>query len=393
MIETMTGNICLNTFTLAARAVRETTPASKKPTRKVAGTADQAPMPNGLKKAEAPVTRKPEYLPMSLIRTDGGTQAREEISTAVAVEYAEAQREGAELPPVVLYHDKDGDTYWLADGFHRFQAHRLNNREDILSVVRDGTRRDAVLHAVGANRDHGLRRTNGDKKKAVMTLLEDPEWGTWSDNQIAKASGVSPTTVGTYRASLSKSDSEAPAERTYTTKHGTVTTMKTAKIGNKKKAVAEDRDAKAVKEAPHEDSAPGAEQSTADDAADNPAPDDMCASKPPEVIYGDSPLPNQSNDGLAEAQREIERLRAQVAALQEEHDARLQVEIASRADLERRLNEVQSRETQRAEQLRVLGDQFAELRELLGAKSAREILARVKELAGASAGSTGQAAH
>jgi uncharacterized ParB-like nuclease family protein len=385
--------ISTNASTVAARAVRETTLASKKPQGEVAGTADQYPVPPNLKQAKDPVARKPEYLAMSLVRTDGGTQARVGINTAVVEEYAEAQRQGAKLPPVVLYHEKDGDSYWLADGFHRFHANRLNGHDEILAIVRDGTRRDAVLHAVGANADHGLRRTNEDKKVAVMMLLEDAEWGTWSDNKLAKVSGVSPTTVGTYRASLSKSDSEKPAERTYTTKHGTVTTMNMAKIGSKKKTAAEGRDAKVVKEVHREDSSSGAEKSMADGGADNPAPDDMCASKPPEVIHSDCPHPNEYADELADAQREIERLHAQVAALQKAHEAKLQVEIATRVDLERQLDEVQAREAQRDEQLRVFGDQFAELRELLGVTSARAILARVKELVAAGAGSTGQVAH
>jgi hypothetical protein len=60
-------------------------------------------------------------------------------------------------------------------------------------------------------------------------LLTDPEWGKWSDNEIARRCAVSPSTVGTVRRSLSKLDSETT--RTYTTKHGTVTTMSTTNIG------------------------------------------------------------------------------------------------------------------------------------------------------------------
>lgn len=67
-------------------------------------------------------------------------------------------------------------------------------------------------------------------------LLEDPEWATWSDTQIAKACAVSPTTVGTVRSSLSKLDSEEPAKRTYTTKHGTTATMRTDRIGKARPA-------------------------------------------------------------------------------------------------------------------------------------------------------------
>ena len=37
--------------------------------------------------------------------------------------------------------------------------------------------------------------------------------------------GVTPSTVGACRPSLSNLDSETPAERTYTTKHGATATM------------------------------------------------------------------------------------------------------------------------------------------------------------------------
>lgn len=37
-------------------------------------------------------------------------------------------------------------------------------------------KRDALLHAAGANDAHGIRRTSKDKRKAVMALLTDEEW-------------------------------------------------------------------------------------------------------------------------------------------------------------------------------------------------------------------------
>ena len=46
---------------------------------------------------------------------------------------------------------------------------------EIEAEIRDGTRRDAILYAVGANSDHGMKRSNRDKRNAVMTLLKDPE--------------------------------------------------------------------------------------------------------------------------------------------------------------------------------------------------------------------------
>src|SRR5690606_10483672 len=63
----------------------------------------------------------------------------------------------------------------------------------------------AVLFSVGANAKHGLQRTNEDKRRAVTTLLIDPEWQKWSDREIARRTGVHHDTVGTYRRELEAS--------------------------------------------------------------------------------------------------------------------------------------------------------------------------------------------
>lgn len=94
--------------------------------------------------------------------------------------------------------------------------------------MRQGTQRDAILWSVGANASHGMRRTNQDKRRAVMRLLEDAEWKCWSNYEIAERCAVSDEFVRTMRGSLPTNGSD---ERTYTTKHGTVATMRTAQIG------------------------------------------------------------------------------------------------------------------------------------------------------------------
>ena len=94
------------------------------------------------------------------------------------------------------------------------------------------TRRDAVLDALGDNATHGVRRTNADKRKAVMTLLEDDEWVGWADSEIARRCCVDHKTVGRYRDELSPHlGISQVTERTYTTKHGTTAVMNTANIG------------------------------------------------------------------------------------------------------------------------------------------------------------------
>jgi hypothetical protein len=142
------------------------------------------------------------------IRTDGGTQMRAGLNEETVVEYLELIQEPNEwpFPPVIVFHD--GEVYWMGDGFHRVEAaRRYVERErvvySVVAEVRPGTRRDAVLWAAGANAAHGLRRTNADKRRAVETLLRDPEWSQWSDREIARRCHVDHKTVGAIRSELS----------------------------------------------------------------------------------------------------------------------------------------------------------------------------------------------
>lgn len=183
-----------------------------------------------------------EELSLTSLKINGGTQPRQAISDETVLEYAEALRDGAVFPPVVVV--RDGANLWLVDGFHRFHAHRRCGRETIAAEVRDGTLRDAVLYSLSANVEHGLRRTNADKRKAVLTMLTnklvamDDDGNPWSNREVARRCCVGPDLVGRLRASLSESDSE-PSEtaRSYTTKHGTKAVMKTRNIGRREAAV------------------------------------------------------------------------------------------------------------------------------------------------------------
>jgi hypothetical protein len=165
-------------------------------------------------------------LPIRSIRADGGTQSRVMIDWSTVADYAEALAAGGELPPVIVFFD--GADYWLADGFHRYYACMQLGLAELDADVRSGTVRDARLYSAGANTSHGLRRTNEDKRNAVLMLLNDAEWARWSDREIARRCGVGADLVGDLRKSLSFNDSEP---RTYTDRYGNVTTMNTANIG------------------------------------------------------------------------------------------------------------------------------------------------------------------
>ena len=164
------------------------------------------------------------------------------INEELVSEYAEAMKNDVEFPPVVVFWD--GVANWLADGFHRIHAARKAELETFEADRREGTKRDAILYSVGANAAHGSRRTNDDKRKAVMTLLEDEEWSQWSNVEIAKRCAVSDMTVKRCRDELShqQSGSDAPPPRTYTTKHGTKAKMNTGGIGKGKKKKAKKKD-------------------------------------------------------------------------------------------------------------------------------------------------------
>lgn len=167
-------------------------------------------------------------LSIDVIRTDGGTQPRAEVDQEVIRDYAQQMFEGVQFPPVTVYYD--GTDYWLADGFHRYYAAKQQCKDILYADVRQGTRRDAVLFSVGANATHGLRRTNNDKRKAVETLLNDPEWAKWSNREIARRCAVDETSVRRYRENVTAALPQLE-DRTYITKHGTIATMNTAKIG------------------------------------------------------------------------------------------------------------------------------------------------------------------
>lgn len=138
-----------------------------------------------------------QNIPLKSIRIDGGTQAREELHLDTVAEYRQVLADGGEMPPVTLFFD--GAEYWLADGFHRWHAYAGDDRASIPSDVRTGTKRDAILFACGANAHHGLRRTNGDKRKAVAMLLADAECAKLSDRELARKVGVAHTLVSAVR--------------------------------------------------------------------------------------------------------------------------------------------------------------------------------------------------
>lgn len=251
-------------------------------------------------------------LDLDLIRIDGDTQSREKIDEAVVAEYAEAFKAGAQFPPVKVFFD--GVHRWLADGFHRFHGARAAGLTSIYEDITPGTREEAQLYSYGANGNHGLRRTNADKRRAVEGALQHPVSSAWSDNLIAKHCGVSPTTVGTVRRSLSNLDSENPAERTYTTRHGTEAVMNTANIGRASAPAAEPAQAGSPPAAPPAADEPGTALDMTDSRGVDPLPPPAPAPRAPSP----APRPPAVQEEPAEDQQRVAGLVEETAALREQ---------------------------------------------------------------------------
>ena len=160
------------------------------------------------------------------ITVDSSLQGRSKLNQEVIDEYSETIREGGKLPAIKVF--RIGSSHYLVDGWHRYFAHKKAGLADIEVDVIDGNMREATLYAIGANDDHGLRRNNEDKRKAVMMLLDDVEWSEWNDSEIAKAARVSRMTVSRIKSSLGIKNDEVKIIR-----DGKEIKLNTANIGSK----------------------------------------------------------------------------------------------------------------------------------------------------------------
>jgi predicted transcriptional regulator len=112
-----------------------------------------------------------EAISISSIRADGGTQMRSSIDPETVLRYSEHIRDGAEFPPITVFYD--GKDYWLADGFHRCDAHLAAAQDFIPADIRSGSRIDAVVYALKANASNGRPRTTPDLQRAYRAAVDN----------------------------------------------------------------------------------------------------------------------------------------------------------------------------------------------------------------------------
>jgi N6-adenosine-specific RNA methylase IME4 len=123
------------------------------------------------------------------------------MSLTLAHEYKQEMENGRVFPPVEVV--AENGHYWLWDGYHRKQAAEMCEFTEIEANVQDGTLQDAEWLALSANKDHGWRRTNADKREAVRlaflhpnTIAEFEKTGDVNFSFVANHCGVTSMFVG-----------------------------------------------------------------------------------------------------------------------------------------------------------------------------------------------------
>lgn len=162
-------------------------------------------MKYGAKDTDPVVLQEIGWLQIDFDETSTRTRALFAPNEATVREYLEIYEAGQKLPPPVVFkYDDHPGRYYLADGYHRWEAWRRYVDKNMpkkvtleCEVHRIGGRAGAILYALGANAKHGLKRTNDDKRRCIeVALVEFPKT---SDREIAQWCGVSDKTVGKVR--------------------------------------------------------------------------------------------------------------------------------------------------------------------------------------------------
>jgi hypothetical protein len=148
-------------------------------------------------------TGVPKKLSLEEIKLEPRLMVRASLDQDAIADYTVAMEVGAKFPPLDVFAIDGG--YYLADGWHRYHAAQKLGCKDILVIVHNGDAKAALAFALKANQQHGLRRTNADKRKSVDIALQ--LWPDLSSRGIADLCGVGDGLVNERRQVLESSTS------------------------------------------------------------------------------------------------------------------------------------------------------------------------------------------
>lgn len=153
-------------------------------------------------------------------------QSRAEVDPATVDEYARMMADGIGLDPAEAV--SEGGHIYVYDGNHRGLAAKQSGQ--LLFVrTRPGTRLEAEFLALtAANKKHGLKLTQRDKRHIIRLALQHPGLKDKSDREIARLILVDHKTVGSVREDMELTG-EIPQSDARTGADGR--TINTANIG------------------------------------------------------------------------------------------------------------------------------------------------------------------
>jgi hypothetical protein len=172
-------------------------------------------------------------VPIREVIADPRCQSRTGIEPALVHEYAQALRDGAELPPLSVIKTDAG--YYLYDGFHRLQAYRAAGKSVVPVNATPGDLWDAIERSCAVNATHGKRRTPADTKRAVETILKVMQHRgvKWTQGEIADKCAITQQRVSQMLQEVPsyKDLYDGSASNPTVTRNGTTYPMNTSNIG------------------------------------------------------------------------------------------------------------------------------------------------------------------
>lgn len=137
---------------------------------------------------------------LSKLSLETNSQARVATSEETVEAYTaviKANKTWVMGPKMVLFFD--GETYYVADGWHRIIAAGRAGKKSLPEScfdIRKGDAVDAMVYGMTAADKHGLRMNSADKRRCVEYLLDHGIRGEkQTQTVIAELAGVSPRTV------------------------------------------------------------------------------------------------------------------------------------------------------------------------------------------------------
>ena len=112
---------------------------------------------------------EPHSIEISALCIEPELAIRHGLCKAAIVDYAARTERGEQCPPVLVY-EIDGKLV-LVDGHHRIAALERLDKTSVNAIIVVGSLEEAFEAAIRANRCHGVRLTNKDKRVIVIQAL------------------------------------------------------------------------------------------------------------------------------------------------------------------------------------------------------------------------------